>query len=583
MAALDQLNDQQRAAATAAAGPLMIVAGPGTGKTKTITARIVHVLESGQARPQDILALTFTNKAAAEMRSRVAAQLPAGATLPQTTTFHAFGHRLLQTEGKQRVIDEVDRTQLIRELPRPSALSGLPVRELSLLISRAKTAVTSQPDAAVRRLQQTYDEALAAAGMIDFDDLLARAYRQLRAGAGPDFAHVLVDEFQDTSELQYELLRALAATDNICVIGDPNQSIYGFRGAGAAMFDKFRADFPSAQAVALTVNYRSVPQVVHVANAVFPDAPQLQPHRQDAGQVRVVQTLHEYAEAAFIEDEVERGIGGSTMQQAGGEGGQCLRDYAVLYRTHRAAQAVRQRLQASGIPCQIAGEDSPYQQPPVQAIIHLMRAVLDGAVPVPLPRALAQWRASQISVLLADVPPLDNLAVSELALWLAETFALVPELKQADVQQFVGTLVQFGRGEPGVQAALAHIDRIAQDAFYDPTVDAVTLLTIHAAKGLEFNHVFVCAAEDGILPKRRADVPPDIAEERRLFYVAVTRARQRLDILYARRRGGEPATVSPFVMALPDAAVTRMEDPAMAAQEKRQQKRRAKNAQSSLF
>jgi DNA helicase II / ATP-dependent DNA helicase PcrA len=583
MDVLASLNAQQRRAVESPDGPLLIVAGPGTGKTKTLTARIACLLARKQVAPGDILALTFTNKSARALHERVAALLN-DAPAPLVTTFHALAHRLLQPQGDRVLIDEAARMQLIRDVPKPAALKSVAVRELSLLISRAKTALQPLADTSTATLLARYNQALGQRQARDFDDLLREAYDLLQKPGATHYDYVLVDEFQDTSELQYELLRSLCPTGNVFAIGDPNQSIYAFRGAGADMFNSFHKDFPQAQTVTLTTNYRSAPEIVHLANAIFPTTTPLVPYRANSGTARAVQTLNEFTEAAYILNEIESGIGGSDLLKATSAAApRQLCDYAVLYRTHRAATAVRRQLAESGIPFQVAGEGSPYEQPAVQALIALLRwlSTQDEAARQALPQqsALKHWTLAQCDAALAKLPPLHSLAVSELAAQLVTLF----NLNDADVRQFTGSLVQFGTCQHGLATCLAHIDAIAEQEFYDSTVNAVTLLTIHAAKGLEFDHVFLCATEDGILPKLRKAVINNVEEERRLFYVASTRARHQLDIMYTKQRGGEPATLSRFVQELSPEIVPRITDPNMAAHQKRAAKRRQKRAQTKLF
>jgi superfamily I DNA/RNA helicase len=583
MGFLDELNAEQRCAVEAPDGPLLIVAGPGTGKTKTLTARIVYLLVNKHVASSDILALTFTNKSAREMQERVRALL-GDAKPPLITTFHALGHRLLQKQGTYDLIDDATRAQLIRDLPKPAELKGTTARELGLLISRTKTTLQPPINLNVQKLCARYNQALHTANKRDYDDLLRETYELLQQPGAPHYQYVFVDEFQDTSELQYELLRSLCPAGNIVAIGDPNQSIYAFRGAGAGMFDRFLADFPKARTVQLTTNYRSAPEIVMLANAIFPETTPLTAHRTKPGLARVTQTLNEYTEAAYVLSEIEAGIGGSDMLKAATTSTERqLCDYAVLYRTHRAATALRKQFAESGIPYQVVGEDSPYEQPQVQALIAALRwlATHDEADHQALPqqRALKHWTLAQCDAALAQLPALEATRVSDLAAQLAELF----NLANADTRQFIGTLVQFGACEQGLAACLQHVDAIAEQAFYDPTVNAVTLLTIHASKGLEFDHVFLCAAEDGVLPKLRKTGENNIDEERRLFYVAVTRARHHLDIVYVTQRANEPATLSRFVAQLPAPILLHNLDPNMAAHQKRANKRRQKHAQTKLF
>lgn len=549
---LQELNERQRRAVEAGNGPMLIVAGPGTGKTKTLTARIAHLLESEQAKPTEILALTFTNKAAREMKKRLSELLDENAKLPKVTTFHALGRGLLQQNGYAReLLTEAQRTEIIRSLTKPAAFKNITTRELSLLISRAKTSLTPPADEPTKQFLARYEQALAEQGLQDFDDLLSKTFHLLKTDESkpPSCTHLLIDEFQDTSELQYEILKLLTSSQNIFAIGDPNQSIYAFRGAGAEMFDRFRQDFPNFQQVELTHNYRSCPEVINLANTIFPDSPQLEITTHEPGEIRTVQTLNEYSEAAYIIEEIEKGIGGSDMLKASGDKMvQQPRDYAVLYRTHRAAKALQKAFADSGIPYQIAGEGSPYERPDIQTLIAELRIIENP----------------------------HDLPVSELATEVAQRLGLHTD----NLTQFLGMLVQFGSN---IETCLTHIDEISEQEFYDPTVNAVTLLTIHAAKGLEFEHIFLVAAEEGILPKASRKEEANLDEERRLFYVAVTRARRQLDILYTKTRASESSKPSRFTEDMPESLLPRATDPNLVSLEKRLRKRQQKRSQTSLF
>jgi DNA helicase-2/ATP-dependent DNA helicase PcrA len=554
---VDTLNEQQRAAVLATNGPVLISAGPGTGKTKTLTARILHLIQSGKAQPHEILALTFTKKAAQEMQQRV------GQSGPMICTFHALCGSLLG--GSHSYITEAERASIIKTLPRPRALSGVPVREVGLYISRAKNQANAPEGTA--SVVDTYNAALHERGLIDFDDLLLQTRDALQSGAipRPDYRYILVDEFQDTNLLQYELLQLLRANDNLFVIGDPNQSIYGFRGASGDIFTKFTADFPHVAQVDLLQNYRSAAPIVAVANTIFSDAPQLQAVSGAAGHVVAAEFLNEYSEAHWVVNEIQNRIGGADLLQATHHDAKAsLHDFAIIYRSRRVGRTIQKYIADSGLPYQVVGDGSPYDQTEVQQLLALLRTVAGRPCPV------LGFTPGQVAVL---VQPIDITGPpSDIAGQLVRTF----HIKQTpELQQVLGVLV----GHKELTGSMAYFDRIESEGFYDPSAECITLLTIHASKGLEFNHVFVVGAEQGVLPSAKGDTP----EERRLFYVAATRAKEHLDITYAARRMNEPAKVSQFITELPQAILPRTQDPNMAADKRRLQKRQAKRAQISLF
>lgn len=572
---VDDLNEQQRTAATASDGPVAIIAGPGTGKTKTLTARLGFLVANGVA-PAKILALTFTKKAAEEMIARYKISEAVNTATPCISTFHALCFALLKERlGKApQIIPEPARLALIKSLSKPAELKTVSTRELSLLLSRAKNMADNNP--AVQRLLTAYNAELAAQTLCDFDDILVQTRDLLRDDANwrevikGRFTHILVDEFQDTNALQYQLLQLIRQTDNVFVIGDPQQSIYGFRGADGDIFATFIQDFPQAQVVTLAINYRSVPQIVAVANAVYPDVPALLAHVTTAGAVCAVEVLNEYSEANWVLAEIQKVIGGSDLLRAESGGGLHTRygfnDIAVLYRSRNVARIVQNMLVASGIPVQVVGEGSPYEAPQVQAVIALLANLLDADRPA----TVRGFTPGQVRALVAKLDA--NQPPHRLAEAVMDAFGMTPD---ASLRQVLAVLVQHQT----LAEAVAYFDAIATQDFYDPRAAAVTMLTIHAAKGLEFAHVFVVGAEEGVLPSARGDM----AEEKRLFYVAATRAKERLDVLHARTRAGQKATMSHFITEISDDILPRMIDTALAVDQRRTQKRRAKRAQTSFF
>ncbi len=578
-----ELNQQQREAVESDNGPVMIVAGPGTGKTKTLTARIAHVVEQGVAAER-ILALTFTVKAAREMKERVEALL-GQATAVHISTIHALGYQVLRQAEPDKefvFISEADRLALLRSLPRPKELSGLSARELSLAVSNAKSS-TGNVQKAVALFLERYQAALTEKQLVDFDDLLYRAHHILaheqviREPWQKKFTHILIDEFQDTSELQWSLIKLICGTDNMFVIGDPKQSIYGFRGATADMFAVFRRDFPNCREITLAINYRSVTSIVALASTIFPGKDALTAHAVEHGNVRAICTLNEFSEADLVLSIIEQGIGGSDMLKASVQSGERgFRDFAILYRTHQVAKIVQRRLEDSGIPFQVVGEGSPYEQPDVQSVVQALSWFAYKQT-VPTVKGLSD---TQVRALLETID--ENQPVSRLAQAVIDSCKLASDAqKQRRLSQFVGTLVRFDRA--GLEACVEYLDRIKQGDFYDPDADSVTLLTIHASKGLEFPHVILIAAEEGTLPHIRKTMPTDFDEEKRLFYVAATRAKEQFDIVYAKKRGNEPRDVSRFVRELDEAILPRIDDPNTAQLEKKLDRREQKARQATLF
>jgi ATP-dependent DNA helicase UvrD/PcrA len=550
---LDGLDPDQRAAATAAS-PLLIIAGPGTGKTRTLTHRIAHqVTELGVPAGQ-FLAITFTRRAAQEMRDRLAALCPGQDDRITVTTFHGLGLRILREHADAAglpagfgVADEATRLRVATEV----AGSEREGRRL---------AADQDPDgrAALR-------EALAARGLVDFDGLvelpagLLGGHPDIAAGLRDRWPRVSVDEYQDIDAVQYDLLRSLCGDGaGLTAIGDPDQAIYGFRGADVGIFGAFTADFPAAVTVELARNYRSSPEIVTAAmQAIAPTT--LVPGRQavavragpDLAGTRVAVSFHEAAdehgEAAWIAAAVDQLLGGLSFYSldsgradghGDGHGKLGLSDIAVLYRTDAQAGPLGQALTRAGLPYQKRSHDLLARRAWVPDILREMRLLADPASPAAGPDVLSQLTA----------------AVRALAATRGERDATVIDIRAAGelltpLARRCGTDTERFRTEIGLGAET--------DAL-DPRAEAITLLTLHAAKGLEFDVVFLAGCERGLLPLRLPGSGPvsseEAAEERRLLFVGMTRARGTLLLTCAARRtryGAEEATGrSPFLAAI---------------------------------
>jgi uncharacterized protein (TIGR00375 family) len=528
---LAQLDDDQRSAAAAIDGPLLIVAGPGSGKTRTLTYRIAHLIAERGAEAESCLAITFTRRAAAEMRERLAHLLPEqGGHIP-LHTFHSLGLALLREHpgaaGLQRgfrVASEAERVALLAQALDVTAHKA--ERLLRAISKEKRTQSWAGTDAA--EAMAAYSRALALHDWIDFDDLVALAVRAMTADPGlaalyrDRFRFISVDEFQDVDEQQYRLLTLLApAEGNLCVIGDPNQAIYGFRGADASCFERFRQDYPTARTVQLARNYRSTGTIVTAASQVIAG-------RQGETIAELVRDMHERitihvasteaAEAENIVKTIEPMIGGHTFfsidsgRSTGGERTErSFADFAVLYRTEAQAAAIIQALARSGIPFKTSSHAPLTDQPAVQALLQELGN--DG--------------------------PVDNTSlVDELSAAAKRLEQLGGDIDGTTIEMALQRLTTIADRCGNDRARLVDAAALVTDAeFSDPGADRVSLLTLHAAKGLEFPVVFIVGLEDGILPLHWS-APDDkaTAEERRLFYVGMTRAKDQLILSRAIQR-----------------------------------------------
>jgi superfamily I DNA/RNA helicase len=548
---LDQLDADQRAAAETLRGPLLIVAGPGTGKTRTLTHRIAHLVADHRVAPEQCLAITFSRRAAGEMSERLVQLLPdAGRRVP-VMTFHALGLTILKEHAERldlpphfRVAGDDERVRLICD--RLDLAERQAERALAALSRMKRTGATEREDSEARQLLARYVAVMRAHGLVDFDDLILLPARLL--GGAPDgqecppysaeltaayrrrWPWVSVDEYQDIDEAQYRLIRCLVPPDgNLCAIGDPDQAIYGFRGASPEIFLRFTADFPTATTVHLRHNYRSSKTIVDAAlQAIAPSS-------LVSDRIQIHAATSEKAEAEFVVHTIERLIGGSTFfsldsgrvaAHEGAEQDLSFADFAVLYRTEAQADALVEALARSGIPFQKRSHRRLTEQPTVRAMIERMQPslapVLRGES---VPHALA--------------PELRGEGCGEGSVaerWRQAGQAIAEQRPEA--VEFTRQLLPLAeRCEHDLSRFLSDLALGVDLDSWDPRADRVSLLTLHASKGLEFAVVFLVGCEDGIMPLRwGSDPDANRDEERRLFFVGMTRARQRLFLLHARQR-----------------------------------------------
>jgi DNA helicase-2/ATP-dependent DNA helicase PcrA len=532
---LDGLDPDQRVAAAHPAGPLLIIAGPGTGKTRTLTHRIAHLVAERGVEPERCLAITFTRRAADEMRDRLRTLLPGDAARLTVTTFHGLGALILRERHERaglpadfRIADETDRLEIAREMTG----SDKEARRLLAGFDRPRTPADDS------EARDSFEKRLRERGLADFTDLLRLPVRLLRddpaltAHYRERWPWISVDEYQDVDETQYALLRLLAGTDgNLTAIGDPDQAIYAFRGADVGFFLRFADDFSAATTVLLTRNYRSAPAIVRgavgaiKATSLVPDRV-LDPQRTGEQLIVVEESADAQAEAEFVTATIDRLLGGASFHsldsgRSDGHHDEHLdfSDIAVLYRSSAQAEPVMEALTRAGMPYQKRSHDRLVKRPGVREIAHELRHH-SGAPAVRIRAAVDA---------LAQVHDETVLRTA------AELLGPLAARCGDDLEAFLGEL-----------ALGAEVDA------FDPRADRIALLTLHASKGLEFPVVFIVGCEDGLLPMRLPDT--DEAEERRLFFVGMTRAQSVLYLSGSRRR--DP---SPFLRTIPGKYVTRPE------------------------
>ncbi|HEY6583806.1 MAG TPA: UvrD-helicase domain-containing protein [Gaiellaceae bacterium] len=608
---LADLNPAQREAVTHTEGPLLVVAGAGSGKTRVLTHRVAHLISAVGIQPNEVLAITFTNKAAGEMRTRLEDLLPEVARRIWILTFHAACGRILRREAPRlgyktnfTIYDSADQVRVVKqsleELERDP--KRFPAKGIHEHISSAKNQLVS-PAEYRNRVESFYDQTVAdvydlyqrrlfGANAVDFDDLLMltvevlERFPEAKERWQKAFRYVLVDEYQDTNHAQYRLLQLLAEKHrNVMVVGDPDQSIYAFRGADIRNILEFERDFGEATIVPLEQNYRSTNTILRAANAVISHNSERKPKNlwSDLGEgepVRVLEVEDEHAEARFVASEISRlvdeGVNGSEI--------------AVFYRTNAQSRVLEDILVRNEIPYQVIGGPRFYERAEVKDAIAYLQVIDNPFDSVSLQRianrprrgigdaslarlqtyadghGLSLWEALEFPEE-AGLGPAQARAVSSLRTLLQSLQAGALELavdellertldrsgylaaleaertieaqgRVENLQELVGVAQEYQASapEPNLSTFLQEISLFSdQDALREQQ-SLVTLMTLHNAKGLEFQAVFMIGLEEGVFPHSRSIEENSLEEERRLAYVGMTRARERLTLTHASAR-----------------------------------------------
>jgi DNA helicase-2/ATP-dependent DNA helicase PcrA len=557
------LNTEQKAAVQSLSRAVLIQAGPGTGKTRTLTARIAWLLKEKQADPGGILALTFTNKAARELEERIASfQTTPGV---MAATFHSFCLTLLRTAtGFERgLMDDALRLETLEQAAARAGGSGKQpgkrrIRRLDHLIGLAKqqllgpeddlSGLADDPDLA--GVYKAYEALCAAQGTADFEDLIYLAYKAMAGDADlldtvrTRVSHLFVDEYQDLNRGQYELVRLLAQQARLFVIGDPDQSIYGFRGSDNRFFKRFEVDFPGCEQIRLRQNYRSTQTILDASFQMIstPEAGKAEERRIYASfntsrKLVIREAGSAPAEAVAVGKMIESLVGGLSMLSmdtgAGGQQDYSFADFAVLYRTRAQCEAFAAAFDKAGIPFQTADREKWQTIPGIQGALALLNKAAGRLVGDGMAAALEKNELTGMDPIAWDC--LDSPSLLDCIGHLLDMEAKARE--NADTRWAWQNMVTLA----GLNSDPADfLDRLALNRDADllvPGVEKVSLMTMHAAKGLEFPVVFVTGCETGMIPYARdMKTVEDEAEERRLFYVAMTRAMDILCLTYARKR-----------------------------------------------
>lgn len=606
------MTPEQEAAVEAEEGPVVVAAGPGTGKTLVLTLRAVRLIRERGVPAQAIVAVTFTNRAAHEMLRRVRDMLPeireAGI---RVGTFHKIALDLIREhgEGEERtLIDEVEARALVETVLREGK-HRIRLADACDAISRAKGGdalrEAMQGSSEIGSIVREYQNRLRLLRLRDYDDILLDAVALLESDPGVleevrrGAVHLMVDEFQDVNAVQYRFVQLLAGTGrNLFVIGDPDQAIYGFRGADPRHFRRLLEDFPGGRLIRLETNHRSTGAILGAARAIIEEETGrlglgLRAAREAGARVRLIEVESEAAEGIAVAQEIVRQVGGTDLIGASARTGRSFGDFAVLFRTGRQADAIEACLQKEGLPCRVVGQKGFLDAAPVRDALAFLRCALRPGDDYRLlcamrssglgAEALRAAQARQAEAGGALIDALRSVAESSggegVRGFLREVERFHDLARTGRPEEVVGAWQEaFGvSGDPDVGRLLGVCGRydgveemlrdvlLGQEADCErqrivdplrggaaPRGEAVTLMTLHAAKGLEFPVVFIVGAEEGLIPFRDRDA--DLSEERRLLYVGITRGRDEVILTAARRRlryGRQVACeVSPFLRDL---------------------------------
>lgn len=648
---LQGLNERQREAVTHINGPLMIVAGAGSGKTKVLTTRIAHLMASG-VDAFNILALTFTNKAAKEMKERVEHILGNNeARNLYIGTFHSVFARILRSEADKlgypnhfTIYDTDDAKSVVKQVINELNLDDKHYKPNVVLnrISAAKNALvgpqeysndyhiqqedmrTNRP--AIAQIYSAYVKRCFKNGAMDFDDLLLKFYELLKnfpeslSKYQRKFKYILIDEYQDTNPAQYEIIKLLAAmNENICVVGDDAQSIYSFRGATIQNILQFKNDYPDAKIVKLEQNYRSTKSILHAANEVIRNnknqiEKKLFTDNEEGEKIKLVRTATDNDEGKFVADTILEQKLRNHFQN---------KDFAILYRTNAQSRAFEEALRRMGIPYTIYGGISFYQRKEIKDMVAYLRLIvnprdeealkriinypirgigktsIDKAILFANEHNISMWEVLEkahafgykggtlqaiedfVTMIKSFATMLQSKNAYEVAVHVGKQTGIVKELfndksaegvqRYENIQELLNSIkewVESPDNEEGevvdksLAAYLQQITLLTDADEKDPDADTVKLMTIHAAKGLEFNCVFAAGLEEMLFPNAMSiNSREELEEERRLFYVVITRARRKLWITYAntRYKFGQLVQNEPsrFIDELPEAYLDR--------------------------
>src|SRR3990167_11457252 len=593
---LKDLNREQQEAVKHAQGPSIILAGAGSGKTRVLTYKVVYLIKELGINPENILMVTFTNKAANEMRGRIQKLVP---TSPTVATFHSLSSKILRRDGIHISIppnfviyDEQDQTEALKEAMRILDISFRDFKPSSVLstISEAKNELVTDVEytsyahgyfqETVARIYPVYQKTLKENNALDFDDLILKTIYlfdenpQILKKYQDKFQYILIDEYQDTKHAQFILTKMLSGesgSPNVCIVGDFSQSIYSWRGADFKNLTKFREDFKDAQTFSLSQNYRSSQKILDAAGSVISkntSHPVLELWTENPKGENVVlyEALNEHDEAEFIVNQImETGYKKRDLK---------FSDFAVLYRTNAQSRAIEEVFLHKGLPYILIGGTRFYERREIKDVLAYLRLLANPKDKISFKRIekLGKGRFKKFEEFQKEFLPktenLKTIEILDLILVKTDYLSLYDEKDEEERQRLenIKELRSVAIEFPDLTTFLENVSLVEQEYLPDhpkngEKKDAVNLMTLHAAKGLEFHAVFMVGMEEGLFPHSRSLMDRnELEEERRLCYVGMTRAEEKLFLTYSRRRlffGQRTSNiVSRFILELPEKVIS---------------------------
>ena len=598
---LSTLNDKQKEAVEWPDGPILVLAGAGSGKTRVLTTKLAYLVNERGVNPYNILAITFTNKAAKEMKERAFKMLGSDAYQMQISTFHSLGLLLIREnyeklgfEKNFTILDSDDSLTIIKKILKDMNLDPkfYNPRAIRNKISSAKNELmdsnyysrfaNSEYEEIVLEVFRKYEQKVLKNNSMDFDDLLLlpiklfKKYPEILEKYQDRFKYILVDEYQDTNEAQYILIKMLSKKyKNICVVGDLDQSIYGFRGANFRNILNFEKDYPDAKVIPLEENYRSTGNILNVANDIIKHNKQRKEKnlwtKNDSGpKIRYHRAYDEKDEANYVMEEIKKLI----------ISGEEKSNIAVLYRTNAQSRNMEEALLRENIPYKVVGSFYFYNRKEIKDLISYLKLIYNSNDDVSLmrvinvpkrqigPKTIENLATKSVDKGVSLYEAIDsgkelefkklieklkkeseNISLTELVELilvesgmrraLEDSKTIDAEIRLENLEEFKSITKNFeeNNGVISLEEFLLEISLVSDMEEHKNNNDVVTLMTIHSAKGLEFDHVFIIGLEEGLFPHSNClDSPDEIEEERRLCYVAVTRAKKTLTLVNARRR-----------------------------------------------